>query len=128
WPSHLKSLRKRLALRNGSKSAALLVDLVVGPARVELAIGAAFEAMLAAEVEVLAERIANRPLAGGFGELQQVEALVLRDEQLGHGRSHVELLFHFRIMRPRRGADRLRARSLHARARLAGAATHARHA
>ena len=48
----------------------LLIHLVIGAAGVEVAIGTAFEAVLAAEVEVLAERIADRPLAGGFGQLQ----------------------------------------------------------
>ena len=42
----------------------LLVDLVIGAARVKVAIGTGFEAVLAAEVEVLVERIADRPLAG----------------------------------------------------------------
>ena len=56
-------------------STPLFVDLVVGAAGVEFAVGAGFEAVAAAEIEFLGERVADGPFAGAFAQLQQAQAL-----------------------------------------------------
>lgn len=60
----LKILRSR-------NLAFLAVDLMVGAPRMEVAIGLAFIGLPSAEVEFRAHRIADRPFAGFFGELEQ---------------------------------------------------------
>src|SRR5690606_24004971 len=96
-----------------------LIELVIGPARVEVAVWGRFQTMLTAEIEVLGQRIADWPLAGVFIELQQAEALVFRNEDFGSGGRHIELGFELGSHGQSRCTHDLRTR--HGWARLADA-------
>ena len=88
------------------RSAALLVDLVIGPSRVELAVGLAVVRVLAAEIEVRGQWIADRPFAGVLVELQQAQPLFDRDEQLRSLRRGLEFdLELLRNLERRRALD-----------------------
>jgi phosphate transport system protein len=65
--------RGGLARRRRSARPAPLGRRLVGQPRVVAAIGAALADVVAAEVEVLGERIAVRPFAGALGELGQLQ-------------------------------------------------------